>query len=858
MKLSLKGQLMTAGSVLVITAAMVISGYSLYRFNQFGNQVTLSAHQGAEEQAIALLSEGARGTAADVGRIIREAEQTTIRLAISGNVEALIRAGNGGERVVSKKAAEALLRDQFRALYQTSFIEIKGKRTPLYAQIRYIDEEGKEVLKMVKGEFDDSLGSRAGQDWFIAGMAKNRGQVYNTGTVITQNTSEPEMRTASPVVIEGRKRGLIVLNVDWAPVAEMLKGKSFGKTGYAYILNEQGVIVNHPKYDLKKAVSLSDAKYGTLAQLVNEKMLKGATGTDRYEFEGQQWIASYEPLQAGDFQYVMVAAVPVREALALADAIDSEASRQFRSLAQTVGLISILVILIGLVVAHYGAKLIAEPIILKEKELEESLADMESTSMTLALDLSEQFSVLQQIRDGDLSVSASESSTNELLAKLGKLINEIITELRGQADSAQESAMEMALCVSEYLDALKKVGEGELSTRVTADAKEALLQQLGVWLNKTFERLENREAQLLHEHQYLHDSVLEITQIMDKISEGDLTVALSKERDDEIGRLKEAVNRMSESLETMVREVREASQQVASASSQVSKSSSEMAESATREAAALEESSSSLVEITSQVQAIADSARKADEVAKLARSAAVRGHESMTKLDEAMDNTLKSGREMATIIKAIEEIAFQTNLLALNAAVEAARAGEHGRGFAVVADEVRNLAQRAAHAAQETSTLIRDNSNRIEGATTLCQTTHKALEDIRAGAEEVTTILTEISATSDIQAKETSAVSTAIESLNKLTQETASASEESAGASEEMSAQARSLSDLVGRFNLQLTAGDGRGAPPLGLPQVEPPPRAGARRPVRGAAGLHGRALPEEVIPLDDKELKDF
>lgn len=387
MKLSLKGQLMTAGSILVIVAALVISGYALYRFTQFGTQATKSAYEAAEAQATALLSEGARGAAADVGRIIRDAEQAAIRLAISGNAEMLVRAG-AGERSAARKAAEALLREQFRALQQTSFVEIKGKRIPLYAQIRFLDLEGNEILKMVKGEFDDNLGSRAGQEWFIEGMAKNRGQVYNTGTMIAQNTGEPEMRTASPVMVDGQKRGLIVLNVDWAPVADLLKARSFGKSGYAYILNEQGVIVNHPKYDLKKAVALSDAKYGALAELVNEKILKGGSGVARYTFEGTDWIAAYEPLPAGDFQYAMIAAIPDAEALAHAAVIESESAKQGRSLAQTVSLIGILVILIGLVVAHFGAKAIADPVINKEKQLEESLADIESTSMNLALDLS--------------------------------------------------------------------------------------------------------------------------------------------------------------------------------------------------------------------------------------------------------------------------------------------------------------------------------------------------------------------------------------------------------------------------------------------------------------------------------------
>ncbi len=153
----------------------------------------------------------------------------------------------------------------------------------------------------------------------------------------------------------------------------------------------------------------------------------------------------------------------------------------------------------------------------------------------------------------------------------------------------------------------------------------------------------------------------------------------------------------------------ESAEQVANTSIQITSSSQSLAEGANEQAASLQETGSSLEQISSMAKLQAEGAQAAGELLNAARSAGDSGARDMQEMSNAMQDIKSSSADIAKIIKTIDEIAFQTNILALNAAVEAARAGEAGMGFAVVAEEVRNLAQRSAQAARDTAAKIEDS-----------------------------------------------------------------------------------------------------------------------------------------------------
>lgn len=237
--------------------------------------------------------------------------------------------------------------------------------------------------------------------------------------------------------------------------------------------------------------------------------------------------------------------------------------------------------------------------------------------------------------------------------------------------------------------------------------------------------------------------------------------------------------------------------QIESAAGQVATASQALAEGASEQAASIEETSSSLEELSSMTRQNADNARQADSLMGEAKQVVGRANESMAKLIVSMKEISHASEETSKIIKTIDDIAFQTNLLALNASVEAARAGEAGAGFAVVAEEVRSLAMRAAEAARNTSELIEGSVGKIIEGDNLVQTTNDAFTEVAESSGKVAELVAEISTASSEQAKGIEQINLAVTEMDKVVQTNAASAEESASASEELSAQSVQINGIV-------------------------------------------------------------
>lgn len=283
-----------------------------------------------------------------------------------------------------------------------------------------------------------------------------------------------------------------------------------------------------------------------------------------------------------------------------------------------------------------------------------------------------------------------------------------------------------------------------------------------------------------------------------KIADGDLSSDVELASDKDVLGL--ALKSMVSTLSEVLNQVQIAGDQIAAGSSDVSKFSQSLAQGATQQKDSLVSIAASIEELSTQTSANAQSANEANKLAESAQKAILLGQQHMQDMIVAMAEIKDAGDQISTFIKTIDEIAEQTNLLALNAAIEAARAGEQGRGFAVVADEVRSLASRSTVAAEETAKLILLSSNKTENGTQIAQSTASALENVFEGMNSTSDFVATIARASNEQAIAVEELTQGVSEVSNVVELNALASDQGAAAAEQLTGQTRSMKEMMLKF----------------------------------------------------------
>lgn len=446
---------------------------------------------------------------------------------------------------------------------------------------------------------------------------------------------------------------------------------------------------------------------------------------------------------------------------------------------------------------------------------------------------------------GDLTHAAESISNGILDVKIPDPSNDEVGDLSRAFASIRET---MLLLHDEIETQIARARDGDVNYRCDASRFPNAFYDITSALNKLTETLTTIDVQLMG--------------IIQGMAQGDFSGRIEGEHRGDFAKLQEQFNSALDQISSTLSQVKGFNSRAMKSSNSVQEQSSTIASNATRQAAALVQLAGSIEEMTLMTRQSADNADGAREVATNTRSATEAGATKVDALVEAIERIKKVGDEQSAVLKTIDEIAFQTNLLALNAAVEAARAGEAGKGFAVVADEVRNLALRSAEAANTTAGMTEQTMNETSAGVELASEVSQILKEICDWAERSSECVGEIATACAEQAQGIEQINGSVSQLDSTLQDSSRQSKDASGEAANMREIIAHLDELMSTFQLGSHESNSLGKVPIATSEL-PDETVETDSPVEeidATVSLEPKPkpTPEELIPFQVDDFGNF
>lgn len=643
--------------------------------------------------------------------------------------------------------------------------------------------------------------------------------------------NDPAAFISAPLYDHDKLIGVLAFQMPIGHINRLMQiNEGLGKTGETYLIGDDLLMRSQSRFSQDNTVFKTKVDTET-AKLASDGN-KGYAAI--YDYRGIKVLSAYSPIKTEGLDWSILAEMDESEAYATIKNI------LLVILAITIG-VSILMAFISYFLATRMAKPIVQATLIAESiaqgnldnEVEKQSNDeigvligsLDVMQKNLADTLNKQAIAHRETTAAHQEISAITNAIGKSQAVIhfnmdGTIIdaNELFLQAVGYSlDEIKGRHHRLFVSKSiaeseEYRRFWAKLNRGEYDSgefcRIAKDGKE-------LWIQATYNPIFDLNGNPVRVIKYatditeqvqnkhvLENVFAEVARVMKAMSSGDLTQRITGDYQGVYAQCKNDINETVDKLSEIVNNIRSSADFIGNTSHEIASGNNNLSQRVETQASSLEETASSMEQLTGTVKNNADNAQQASNAASAAKQLAEKGGAVVDSAVLAMSEINESSNKIAEIIGVIDEIAFQTNLLSLNASVEAARAGDHGRGFSVVATEVRNLAHRSAVAAKESKLLIETSMNKVRSGTELVNDAGTALQEIVVSVNKVGDIISEIALASKEQAQGIQQVNQAVSQMDEITQQNAALAEEASAASISMSDQSAMMVDLLGFFNL--------------------------------------------------------